>query len=90
MVKNLPANAGDVGSVPGVGRSHLPWSNSVLAPQLLMPALKSHTPQQEKPLRREAHEPQLKGSTHSPQLEKARPQPRRPRATETKNKEMHT
>ena len=25
-VKNLPANAGDTGSIPGPGRSHLLWS----------------------------------------------------------------
>ena len=27
VVKNLPANAGDTGSSPGSGRSHMPWSN---------------------------------------------------------------
>ena len=27
MVKNLPANAGDTGSIPGAGRSHKPLSN---------------------------------------------------------------
>ena len=27
MVKNPPANAGDMGSIPGPGRSHMPWSN---------------------------------------------------------------
>ena len=27
VVKNLPANAGDMGSSPGPGRSHLPRSN---------------------------------------------------------------
>ena len=27
VVKNPPANAGDMGSSPGVGRSHMPWSN---------------------------------------------------------------
>ena len=27
MVKNLPANAGDTGSIPGPGRSHMPQSN---------------------------------------------------------------
>ena len=27
VVKNLPANAGDTGSIPGPGRSHMPWSN---------------------------------------------------------------
>ena len=26
-VKNPPANAGDKGSSPGPGRSHMPWSN---------------------------------------------------------------
>ena len=25
--KNLPANAEDVGSIPGLGRFHMPWSN---------------------------------------------------------------
>ena len=27
MVKNLPAKAGDMGLIPGLGRSHMPWSN---------------------------------------------------------------
>ena len=27
VVKNLPANAGDMGSIPGPGRSHMPRSN---------------------------------------------------------------
>jgi len=27
VVKNLLANAGDMGSIPGPGRSHMPWSN---------------------------------------------------------------
>ena len=27
VVKNLPANGGDMGSSPGLGRSHMPWSN---------------------------------------------------------------
>ena len=27
VVKNPPANAGDTGSSPGPGRSHIPWSN---------------------------------------------------------------
>ena len=27
VVENLPANAGDTGSSPGVGRSHMPRSN---------------------------------------------------------------
>ena len=27
VVRNLPANAGDTGSSPGLGGSHMPWSN---------------------------------------------------------------
>ena len=27
VVKNLPANAGDMGSIPGPGRSHMPSNN---------------------------------------------------------------
>ena len=27
VVENLPANAGDMGSSPGLGRPHMPWSN---------------------------------------------------------------
>ena len=27
VVENLPANAGDTGSSPGLGRSHMPWSD---------------------------------------------------------------
>ena len=27
VVKNLPANAGDMGSIPGLGRSHMLQSN---------------------------------------------------------------
>ena len=27
VVKNPPANAGDMGLSPGLGRSHMPWSN---------------------------------------------------------------
>ena len=27
VVKNLPANRGDTGSIPGPGRSHMPQSN---------------------------------------------------------------
>ena len=27
VVKDLPAKAGDTGSIPGLGRSHMPWGN---------------------------------------------------------------
>ena len=35
VVKNPSANAGDTGSSPGPGRSHMPQSNQARAPQLL-------------------------------------------------------
>ena len=35
MVRNPPANAGDVGLSPGPGRSHMPWSSEAHVPQLL-------------------------------------------------------
>ena len=36
-VKEPPANAGDAGSIPGLGRSHMLWGNEGRAPQLLSP-----------------------------------------------------
>ena len=35
VVENLPANAGDTGSSPVLGRSHMPRSNWAHEPQLL-------------------------------------------------------
>ena len=35
MVESLPANAGDTGSSPGLGRSHMPRSDWAREPQLL-------------------------------------------------------
>ena len=37
VVKNLPANAGDTGSIPGPGGSYMPQGNYAHAPQLLKP-----------------------------------------------------
>ena len=35
VVESLPANAGDTGSSPGLGRSHMPRSDWAREPQLL-------------------------------------------------------
>ena len=35
VVKNLPVDAGDMGSIPDLGRSHIPQSNHTCVPQLL-------------------------------------------------------
>ena len=34
-IKNPPANTGDTGLTPSLGRFHVPWSNQAHAPQLL-------------------------------------------------------
>ena len=55
--KNLPANAGDTGSIPGPGRSHMLRSNKAREPQLLSPHAtttevhmpRNHALQQKKP-----------------------------------------
>ena len=35
VVKNLPANAGDLSLIPGLGRSHVPESTQACVPRLL-------------------------------------------------------
>ena len=45
VVKNLPASAGNMGSSPGLGRSHMPWSNYACAPQLLSLNSRAREPQ---------------------------------------------
>ena len=47
VLKNLPANAEDTGSIPGLGGSHSPWSNKARVPQL--PSLHVATAQALKP-----------------------------------------
>ena len=55
MVKNPPADAEDMGSVPGLGRFHVPWSGLAHALQLLKPVclepalLNKRSYQKEKP-----------------------------------------
>ena len=39
VVKNLPANAGGTGSIPDLGRSHMPWSNWALRATATEPVL---------------------------------------------------
>ena len=45
MVKNLPADAGDLSSVPDLGKSHLPQSNEGPAQQLLNLCSRAQKPQ---------------------------------------------
>ena len=70
VVKNPPANAGDMGLIPGLGRSHLLWDNYACVLQLLKPLCpRARAPQQETPSQREACSLQLECSHHLPQLE---------------------
>ena len=70
MVENLPANAEDTGSSPGLGGSHMPWSNWAREPQLLSLRVWS--------LCSATREAAMKSGPHLPQLEKALAQKRRP------------
>ena len=45
MVKSPPANTGDTGSSPGLGRSHMLQSNKACAPQLLSLHSRAREPQ---------------------------------------------
>ena len=50
VVKNLPASAGEMGSIPGPGRSHMLQDNgSLCATTMEVCEPGTHTPQQEKP-----------------------------------------
>ena len=42
MDKNPPANAGDMGLIPGLGRFQMPWSNKAHVLQLLSLHLKAY------------------------------------------------
>ena len=64
VVKNLPANAGDMGSIPDPGRSHMLQSNQARAPQLLSLFSRAHALQ----LEIGPHLPQLEKSPHSPKV----------------------
>ena len=45
VVKNPPASVGDMGSIPGLGGSHMPQSTWAHAPQLLSLHSRAHVPQ---------------------------------------------
>ena len=45
LVKNPPANTGDTGMIPGLGRTHMPWST-----KLVPKTPEAHVPQQKNSL----------------------------------------
>ena len=78
MVENLPANAGDTGSSPGLGRSHMPWSNWAREPQLLSLRVWSVCSATREAATVRSPRTAMKSGPRSPQLEKALTQKRRP------------
>ena len=79
VVESLPANAGDTGSSPGLGGSHMPRSNWARDPRLL--SLCSATG--EAAIVR-GPRTAMKSGPRLPQLEKALAQKRRPNTAKNK------
>ena len=78
VVENLPANAGDTGSSPGLGRSHMPRSNWACEPQLLSLRVWSLCSARREAAIVRGPRTAMKRGPHLPQLEKALAQKRRP------------
>ena len=85
MVENLPANAGDTGLSPGLGRSHMPWSNWAREPQLLSLRVWNLCSTREAVIVRGLRTA-MKSGPRLPQLEKALAQKQRPNTAINKNK----
>ena len=78
VVENLPANAGDTGSSPSLGRSHMPRSSWAHEPQLLSLSVWSLcSATREAAIVRGLHTA-MKSGPSLPQMEKALTQKRRP------------
>ena len=79
MVENLPANAGDTGSSPGLGRSHMPRKSWAREPQLLSLRVWSLCPamvgaaivKDPRTVMKSGPRTAMKSGPHLPQLEKA-------------------
>ena len=78
VVENLPANAGDTGSSPGMGRSHMPQSNWAREPQLLSLRVWSLCSATREAAIVRGLRTVMKSGARLPQLEKALAQKRRP------------
>ena len=78
VVENLPANAGDTGSSPGLVRSHMPRSNWACEPQLLSLRVWSLCSATREVMIVRGPHTTMKSGSHLPQLEKALAQKRRP------------
>ena len=86
MVESLPANAGDTGLSPGLGRSHMPQSNWAREPQLLSLRVWNLCSTTREAATVRGPRTAMKSGPHSPQLEKALAQKRRPNKPKVINK----
>ena len=84
VVENLPANAGDTGSSPGLGRSHMPRSNWAREPQLLSLRVWSLCSATREAAMVGGLRTVMKSGPCLPQLEKALAQKRRPNTAKNK------
>ena len=78
VVESLPANAGDTGSSPGLGGSHIPWSNWAREPQLLSLHVWSLCSATREAAIMRGPRTAMKIGPHLPQLERALAQKRGP------------
>ena len=78
VVESLPANAGDAGSGPGLGGSHMPRSGWAREPQLLSLRVWSLCSATREALTVRGLRTAMKSGPRSPQLEKVLTQKRRP------------
>ena len=86
VVENLPANAGDTGSRPGLGRSHMPRSSWAREPQLLSLSVWSLCSTTREAAIVRGQRTAMKSGLHLPQLEKALAQKLRPNTAKNKYK----
>ena len=84
VVENLPAIAGDTGSSPGLGGSHMPRSGWAREPQLLSLRVWSLCPATGGAATVKGPRTAMKSGPHLPQLEKALAQKRRPNTAKNK------
>ena len=84
MVESQPANAGDTGSSPGLGRSHMPRSNWAREPQLLSLRVWSLCSATREATIMRGLRTVMKSGPRSPQLDKALAQKLRPNTAKNK------
>ena len=84
VVENLPASAGDRGSRPGLGRSHMPRSNWAREPQLLSLRVWSLCSATREATTVRGLRTVMKSGPRLPQLEKALAQKQRPNTPKNK------